>query len=333
MPDAIKPLDLRQVKAGTRVQHVLMVRERSDKVARNGKPFAFLKVGNASGDLGVFVWEEHLDRIQGASAGTLVQLIGEVEAREGKLQLRLSGPPAVIPSGSMGSDEVIAQFLPRIEQPVAELWDRIDGWIAAMRGPLRRAIESVFRDDPFRVDFARAPGATRGHHARIGGLIQHTCEVAEIARASVRTMGGNESLVTAGALLHDIGKVRAYAVDLRGFENTPAGHLLGHIVLGSLMLEARLNTLPASTFTESQRLELHHFIQSHHGILEFGAAVRPMTLEAELLHFADQASAKGNDFNEAQDDNELFPSDDLAFSAKRSWRLERRVWKRSHSWE
>jgi 3'-5' exoribonuclease len=247
--------------------------------------------------------------------------------------LRLSGPPAVIPSASMASDEVVAQFLPRIEQPVAEYWDRIDAWIATMKGPLRRAIESVFRDDTFRVEFERAPGATRGHHARIGGLLQHTCEVAEIARASVRTMGGDESLVTAGALLHDIGKVRAYAVDLRGFENTPAGHLLGHIVLGSLMLEARLNTLPAGTLTESQRLELHHFIQSHHGILEFGAAVRPMTLEAELLHYADQASAKGNDFNEAQDDTELFPTDDLAFSARRSWRLERRVWKRSHTWE
>jgi hypothetical protein len=57
-----------------------------------------------------------------------------------------------------------------------------------------------------------------------------------------------------------------------------------------------------------------------------------MTLEAEILHFADQSSAKGNDFNEAVLDSELFPGEDLEFSAKRSWRLERRVWRRTHRW-
>jgi 3'-5' exoribonuclease len=202
-----------------------------------------------------------------------------------------------------------------------------------MKGPLRRAIDVFFADDSFRERFARAPGATRGHHALIGGLLLHSCEVANIARESVRTMRGNVALVTAGALLHDIGKVESYAIQLSGFENTQAGHLMGHIVLGSLMFEERVRGLPADTLTESQRLELHHFIQSHHGILEYGAAVRPMTLEAEILHFADQSSAKGNDFSEAVQDAELFPTDDLEFSAKRSWRLERRVWKRTHTWE
>jgi 3'-5' exoribonuclease len=91
--------------------------------------------------------------------------------------------------------------------------------------------------------------------------------------------------------------------------------------------------LPAGTVSEAQRLELHHFVQSHHGIPEFGAAVRPMTLEAELLHYADQSSAKGNDFNEAMVDSELFSSDDAEFSSRRSWRLERRVWRRAHRWE
>jgi 3'-5' exoribonuclease len=147
-------------------------------------------------------------------------------------------------------------------------------------------------------------------------------------------MGGDVALVTAGALLHDIGKTQAYTVELAGFDYTRAGQLLGHIVLGSLMLDERLGTLaPADRLSDEQRLELHHFIQSHHGILEFGAAVRPMTLEAELLHYADQTSAKGNDFAEAVVDSELFPAEELEFSAKRSWRLERRVWRRKHRWD
>jgi 3'-5' exoribonuclease len=209
----------------------------------------------------------------------------------------------------------------------------VDAWRAELKGPLRTALDLFFADDVFRERFARAPGAPRGHHAMVGGLLLHSCEVAAIARASVKAMRGNVGLVTVGALLHDIGKVEAYAVNLTGFEKTLAGNLVDHIVLGSLMLEDRLRTLKPGTLTDEQRLELHHFIQSHHGVPEFGAAVRPMTLEAEILHFADQTSAKGNDFNEAVADTELFPDGDAAISAKKSWRLDRKVWRRTHAWD
>lgn len=323
------PLDIPRLAPGDRVQHELLVRERDDKTTKAGDPFVVLKLGNASGTLAVNVWKEHVPLIDGVRPGQVVQVIGTIELYKGARQLKLTAPPRVVAATAATADE----FLPRITVSVDELWARVDAWRAEMKGPLRRAVDLFFADDAFRERFARAPGATRGHHALIGGLLLHSCEVANIARESVRTMRGSVPLVTAGALLHDIGKVESYAVLLSGFENTQAGHLVGHIVLGSLMLEERLRTLPAGSISDAQRLELHHFIQSHHGIPEYGAAVRPMTLEAEILHFADQASAKGNDFNEAVHDAELFPAEDLEFSAKRSWRLERRVWRRAHSWE
>lgn len=322
-------LDIPQLGPGDRVQHELMVREREDKTTKTGDPFIVLKLGNSSGTIATNVWKEDVPLVQGVRPGQVVQVIGLVEVYQGRRQLKLTAPPRVVAKGAANLDE----FLPRIAVSTDELWGRVDAWRAEIRGTLRRALDLFFADDAFRERFARAPGATRGHHAQIGGLLLHSCEVANIARASAQTMRGDVALVTVGALLHDIGKVEAYAIDVGGFENTQSGHLLGHIVLGSLMLEERLRTLPAGSLTEPQRLELHHFIQSHHGILEFGAAVRPMTLEAEILHFADQASAKGNDFNEAVQDAELFPADDLEFSAKRSWRLERRVWKRRHRWD
>ena len=97
------------------------------------------------------------------------------------------------------------------------------------------------------------------------------------------------------------------------------------------MLDRRLRTLPAGTLSEAQELELHHFIQSHHGIPEQSAAVRPMTLEAELLHWADQSSANGSTFNDAMEDPELFPGSE-EFSVRKAWRLDRKVWKRQHEW-
>jgi 3'-5' exoribonuclease len=322
------PLDVGRLAVGDRVQHELAVRAREDKVTKNGDPFVVLTVGNASGSLSANVWSEHVPAIQGVTPGAIVQVIGTVEAYQGRRQLKLSAPPRVIP----GARADLAAFLPRIAHDREALWAEVDAWRAAMPPRLRTAVAVFFGDDAFRVAFEAAPGATRGHHAMIGGLLLHEVEVARVARAAAEVMGGDVALVTAGALLHDVGKVEAYTATTAGFEFTAAGRLLGHVVLGSLMLDQRLAALPDGTLSPEQRLELHHFIQSHHGVLEFGAAVRPMTLEAELLHHADQVSAKGNDFTEAMTDRELFPGDE-AFSVRKSWRLDNRVvWRRAVDW-
>lgn len=322
-------LNIATLGPNDRVQHELMVRAREDKTTRNGDPFAVLTLGNATGQITTNVWKEQLPLIEGVKAGAIAQVIGAVEVYQGKRQLKLTAPLRVLAQGAANLDD----FLPRISADTTELWNTIDGWRAEMKSRrLRAAIDLFFADDAFRAQFERTPGAPRGHHAQVGGLLQHVVEVANIARDSARAMGGDVDLITAGALLHDIGKVETYAVSAAGFENTQAGHLLQHMVLGSLMLDRRLRTLPAGTLTEAQELELHHFIQSHHGLPEFGAAVRPMTLEAELLHHADMASANANNFIEETANPELFPSGE-EFSTKRSWRLDRKIWRRTAGWD
>jgi len=324
----VAPLDIPKLTVGDRVQHELLVREREDKTTRNGDPFVALKLGNATGTIATNVWKEQVPAIQGVRPGQVVQVIGILEDYQGRRSLKLTAPPRIVPAGGADLDA----FLPRIAQSPDELWAKIDSWRGEMRGALRRAVDCFFADEAFREEFARIPGAIRGHHALIGGLFLHSVEVAEIARAGVRVMAGDVALVTAGALLHDIGKIQSYKVDLAGFDYTREGQLLGHIVLGSLMLDERLRTLPADRqLSHEQRIELHHFIQSHHGEREFGAAMPPMTMEAEILHYADQISAKGNDFAVATEDGELFPGD-AEFSVKRHWQLGRRLWKRQHTW-
>lgn len=322
-------LNIATLGPNDRVQHELMVRNREDKTTRNGDPFAVLTLGNATGQITANVWKEQLPLIEGVKAGAIAQVIGAVEVYQGKRQLKLTAPLRVLAKGAANLDE----FLPRISANTVELWNVVDGWRAAMKSRrLRAAVDLFFADDEFRAQFERTPGAPRGHHAQIGGLLQHVVEVGNIARDSARAMGGDVDLITAGALLHDIGKVETYAISAAGFENTQAGHLLQHMVLGSLMLDRRLRTLPKGTLTEAQELELHHFIQSHHGQPEFGAAVRPMTMEAELLHHADMASANANNFIEETANPELFPAGE-EFSTKRSWRLDRKIWRRTEGWD
>jgi len=322
-------LDLSKLRPGDRVQHELLVLDRADKETRDGKPFARLTLGNSTGRIDTApIWQEQLPWVAGAVKGAVVQVIGAVNEYAGKRQLTLTAPLRVLPRDASRAES----FLPHIARKTEELWNWIDQQRTAIMAPkLRIALDVFFADDAFRQQFQRAPGSTTGHHAQVGGLLLHSVEVASIAQGIARTMRANVELVTVGALLHDIGKVESYSVSASGFGHTTAGHLLGHIVLGSMMLDRRLRALPEGTLTAEQELELQHFIQSHHGSLEFGAAVQPMTLEAEILHWADQASAKAADVTDTLANDEHFGDD--AFTQKRPWPVQKRLWRRPHGWE
>ena len=98
------------------------------------------------------------------------------------------------------------------------------------------------------------------------------------------------------------------------------------------MLERRIASQPEAICGDGQLAELHHMILSHHGSLEFGSPVQPMTTEAEIVHWADEASAKATDMLELLSDSELFAAG-REFSDRPHWRLGRRIWRRPHSWE
>ena len=321
--------DIARASVGDRVQHEFLVVEREEKRLANGDPFLLLTLGNASGRIGTApLWLNQLDWAAGAEKGRVVQAIGEVAAFHGKRQVRLTAPLRVLPEGLVRPE----LFLPRVAAATETLWDWIDRARSELRSSsLRRAVDLFFADDAFRVEFERAPGSVAGHHAAVGGLLLHVTEVATIARTSARVMRANVDLVVVGAMLHDIGKVQAYAITPTGFQHTPAGSLVGHVVLGSLMLQERLQGVPLTELSTSQRLELQHMLLSHHGALEYGSPVQPMTVEAELVHWADETSAKANDVAESLADDEHFGGAEV--SERRPWRVGRRLWRRPHGWE
>ncbi len=321
--------DIARALVGDRVQHEFLVLEREEKKQASGDPFVLLTLGNASGRLPTApIWSSQMDWAAGAERGKVVQAIGEVAVFHGKRQIRLTAPLRVLPDAAVRHE----LFLPRIAVATEPLWDWIDRTRGELKSPpLRRTVDVFFGDDAFRVEFERTPASVAGHHAAIGGLLLHVTEVASIARSAARVMKANADLVVVGALLHDIGKVRAYSTSPTGFAHTPAGSLIGHVVLGTMMLQERLASVPMAELSASQRLELHHLILSHHGSLEFGSPVQPMTVEAELLHWADETSAKANDMGESLTEDEHFGDGEV--SERRPWRVGRRIWRRPHSWD
>jgi 3'-5' exoribonuclease len=333
------PLAIPALAPGSRVQDTLLVFDRSDRKTKEGEPFVILTLGNATGKIETApIWSDKLEWADGARTGKLVQAIGDViwyqKNGNGKKQLSLTRPVSILPDELFRAEE----FLPSIDGDVTRLW----AWLDKVRGDvesktLRRVLDLFFGDDGFRLAFEQAPGSTSGHHAKLGGLLLHTYEVTSIARQTARTMtvgssrGVNIDLVVAGSLLHDIGKVDAYEIGPAGFSFSPCGLLLGHVVLGCLMLERRVATLREKPCSEGQLLELQHLILAHHGALEFGSPVQPATTEAEIVHWADEASAKATDMMETLEDAELFAGNREL--SDRSRRVGRRVWRRPHRWE
>ena len=324
--------DFARAKVGERVQHQFLVGERSERQASNGNPFVIVTLLNRTGRIDTSpIWSEKLAWVDGVEKGRVVQVIGNINewGKDGqkKRQLDVTAAMHVIPASSAELDE----FLPRIADDPQLYWERIDKARAKMKSvALRHVVDLFFADDDFRVRFERWPASVNAHHATVGGLLQHVTEVAVFAHTMATTMGANADLALAGALLHDIGKLEAYAVGPGGFSYTTANALIGHVVLGMIMLERKLPALGEGALSDSQVQELRHMILSHHGVLEFGSPVQPVTLEAEIVHWADEASAKANDMGDALADAGAFGQGDEV--SQRQWRVGRKVWRRPHDW-
>lgn len=264
-----------------------MVLDVDQRTTGEGNPFTVLTVGNATGSIETEpFWLDRQPLVAGVRRGHVAQVIGEVESYRDRPQLRITSL-RVLPEGSVD----IRALLPAVG-PLERYWEALDGWRREIAKPRLRRVVDLFYDDPeFRQAYEQCPGSVRGHHAALGGLLKHTTEVAAIARTIARAAGADGDLVMAGALLHDIGKTEAYSWDGL-FDFTSRGSLVGHVALGALMLDRRLSETQPPPCTGAERELLLHLVLSHHGRLEFGSPVIPMTLEAEVLHWADNASAR-----------------------------------------
>jgi 3'-5' exoribonuclease len=149
--------------------------------------------------------------------------------------------------------------------------------------------------------FRRSAAARGNHHARRGGLLEHTSRMMECALALCAIYPElNRDLLIAGVLFHDTGKLWETCPPERGFgiETDLRGELLGHLSIGIELVNALWRELPKEGWenlippTEEIRLHLLHLVAAHHGQLEFGSPVLPKTPEATLLHFIDNIDAR-----------------------------------------
>jgi len=180
-------------------------------------------------------------------------------------------------------------------RPIAEMWSELEELIQHVRDPFVR--ELLQRVTSKSADKLRVwPAARTVHHAYRGGFLEHILAVARSALTLGTAYGADRDLLTAGALLHDIGKLEELDYD-GATTYTRDGNLVGHITLGVIMVRGVTSAIP--NFPDVLRAQIEHLIVSHHGHKEFGSPVEPMTIEAMILSAADDLDAKINQVQQA----------------------------------
>ncbi len=282
---------VQQLTDGETLDEIYLVGDKQVRTNKNGNPYLQVDLRDATGVINAKLWNVTDAIVRGVEPGDFARARGKVQLFNGALQVILSHIDRVEPSSVHLSD-----FVPHTEQEIAALQQRLRDRLRAIADPHVRALAECFlMDDEFMAGFSRCPAGVRHHHAYVGGLLEHVVTLLDLAARVAPTYPDvNADLLTIGVFLHDCGKIRELSYR-QSFAYTNEGQLLGHLVLGVEMVNEKLRDVAALTgepFPPELLLRIKHMILSHHGELEFGSPVVPMTPEATLLSHLDNLDAK-----------------------------------------
>jgi 3'-5' exoribonuclease len=284
---------------------------------RNGE-FLSLMLQDATGRIVARVFDD-VDRLKGEfETGEFVKVRARANVYNDRLQLIVENIRRVHPEqdrseGFREEDCVIASA-----RPVDEMWAELQGRIAGVTNPfVKQLLETIVAANEAKLRIW--PAAQTLHHAYRAGFLEHVLSMANVGEKVASAYGANADLLLAGAILHDIGKLQELDYEM-ATSYSREGRLVGHIMLGSAVV--RDAALAIEGFPPLLLSEIEHLILSHHGCLEYGSPVVPLTVEAFILSFIDDLDAKINMVRQAIRDD----TGDGEFTAYHT-RLERVFWK------
>jgi 3'-5' exoribonuclease len=247
-----------ELRAGAAVEGLFACSRKDRLTAKNGTPYLALELRDRTGAIAARAFRD-VDFLSGQfERGDLVWVAGRVERFRDELQVELTAvrraegqadPRDFLPVAYRDLDELDG-FL---EHLAREVYDR----------DLRALLDSFLGDDAFREELRTAPCTRSGHHAYLGGLLEHTVAVTMLAQEACGLHPRLDSdLLLSAAILHDVGKTREFRLGA-DIELSDAGAMLGHIALGQQLLGARAARLDG--FPGDKLLALSHCLLAHHG--------------------------------------------------------------------
>lgn len=266
---------------GSRISTPLVVTAATARKTKAGKDFLTLDLYDGVEGITGNYWD--WGGVNIPALNSILDVTGQVTEYLGQKQLNISNIKT-------NTNLVLAEFAPRSNVDLSQAYKDCYELASDIKHDLLRHVcwEALER---LKLEWLTAPGAKTIHHAYIGGTLVHTASVAKIAKAIASAMPqANVDLTTAGALLHDIGKLWTYEMDGLIVTMTPTGILQDHLYMGARYVEDLATSLSEGEDRELILL-LVHIILSHHGHQEYGSVIPPMSMEAHIVHAADLLDA------------------------------------------
>ena len=285
-----KHIWINDIQEKGKITGTYLVKSKTVGQTKQGNPFLTLTLGDKTGTVEARVWDNVKEISAQFKEGDIVDITGQANTYRNRIQIQIY---QLKQSNSAADPDI---FLESTAKDTAQMLSELKKVVNQIKnGHLRMLVESFLADHAFVSKFKKSPAAKYFHHGYLGGLLEHTLSVSQLAvMVAQRYPDLDGDLLVAGAMLHDIGKVDELNYD-RNIEYSDQGRLLGHIVLGVMMLDEKLNSL--KNFSPELATRLKHLILSHHGEFEFGSPKRPKFLEAFALHLIDDLDAKINGLN------------------------------------
>ncbi len=277
-------------KEGDWVDETYLVVGKTISIAKNGVTYLSVKLSDKTGEIDGKLWDNAEEIARRFEREDFVRVKGVAANYQGQMQLKMKGLEKVD-----DAKVELANFLETSQRDPEEMVRELVGAAASLTNVhLRQLLQAFLNDKAFMESFRRAPAAKTLHHNYVGGLLEHIVELIALCRDVARHFPGIDvELLTIGAFLHDIGKVRELSVR-KSIEYTTEGRLLGHISLGYEMLVEKIDAIGG--FPPELAMLLKHIVLSHHGEYEFGSPKRPKIQEAIIVNYLDDLAAKIGNF-------------------------------------
>ena len=292
----------------------LIVRTASKRTNKNGDPYLDINLADDSSEINAKVWNTNE---AAPEPGSVLKVRALITEYNGRLQMKVERLRKAEPNDQVDLSQLVAAA-PR---PSDEMLQELNQVIAEMENPVLKAITGeLVKRAADKIDYY--PAAQSMHHAERSGLLHHLTDMLAAAKAICSCYPYLEQdLVTAGVIVHDLGKLTEMDANKLGAVNeyTKEGMLLGHIVTGVADLRDAAKALGYQPDDEYPLL-LSHMILSHHGIPEYGSPRPPMFPEAEVLNWLDVLDSRLNAMRAAQQRTNQGAFSDKVYS------LDRRVY-------
>ncbi|HOA91494.1 MAG: 3'-5' exoribonuclease YhaM family protein [Bacillota bacterium] len=276
---------IKDLTVGQKIDDIFVIKGKQ-MVPYSSKPNEYylkFTLADASGEASGRIWQGVFSLNEVIEDGYPYRIRGSVVEFKGALQVNVDDLAKVAPEDVRAED-----FIAAGPYSTKDLDRRLTDLIESLpKSSGLTLLRKIFGDEKIRSSFLLWPAATSVHHNWLGGLCQHSLEVAELCQFLARTYNLSMSLVTVGALLHDIGKLREYQFTGAAFTLTDEGKLNGHMQLGLEMILPYLSGLDPI-----EAASIKHIILAHHGKKEWGSPVVPQTPEAYAVFLADYTSSK-----------------------------------------